>query len=38
MAPLKKIIIIGGGQSTAYAAKEIRSFDTDCELTIIEKF
>ena len=37
MVPLKKIIIIGGGQSAAYAAKEIRSLDTDCELTIISE-
>ena len=32
MAPSKKIIIIGGGQSAAYAAKEIRGLDTDCEI------
>lgn len=37
MAPSKKIIIIGGGQSAAYAAKEIRGLDTDCELTIISE-
>ena len=31
----KHIIIIGGGQSAAYAAKEIRNIDASSELTII---
>ena len=31
----KHIIIVGGGQAAAYAAKEIRSIDTSSDLTII---
>ena len=36
----KKIIILGGGQTAAYAAKEIRSIDITSDVTIIsdEKF
>ena len=33
----KKILIIGGGQAAAYASKEIRSIDTDSDVTIISE-
>ena len=35
MNKIKHIIILGGGQSAAYAAKEIRAIDTTSDLTII---
>ena len=33
----KHIIIVGGGQAAAYAAKEIRAIDTSSDLTIISE-
>ena len=33
----KQITIIGGGQTAAYAAKEIRSLDTNSHITIISE-
>ena len=35
MNKTKKILILGGGQAAAYASKEIRSIDTDSDVTII---
>ena len=37
MSKTKKIYIIGGGQTAAYAAKEIRSIDSHSDLTIISE-
>ena len=34
---MKHIIILGGGQSAAYAAKEIREVDKDSQITIISE-
>ena len=34
---MKHIIILGGGQTGAYAAKEIRKIDTKSKLTIISE-
>ena len=34
---MKHIIILGGGQAGAYAAKEIRDKDTQSQLTIISE-
>ena len=34
---MKKIIILGGGQSAAFAAKEIRSVDNSSQITIISE-
>jgi 3-phenylpropionate/trans-cinnamate dioxygenase ferredoxin reductase subunit len=34
---MKHIIILGGGQSAAYAAKEIREVDTQSQITIISE-
>ena len=33
----KKIVILGGGQSAVYAAKEIRNYDNKVEITIISE-
>jgi len=33
----KKIVILGGGQSAAYAAKEIRINDNKADITIISE-
>ena len=35
MNKTKKILILGGGQTAAYASKEIRSIDTSSDITII---
>ena len=37
MSKTKQIYIIGGGQTAAYAAKEIRSIDSHSDLTIISE-
>ena len=37
MNKTKKILILGGGQAAAYASKEIRSIDTDSDVTIISE-
>ena len=37
MNKTKKILILGGGQAAAYAAKEIRSIDNGSEVTIISE-
>ena len=37
MDKTKQIYIIGGGQTAAYAAKEIRSIDSHSDLTIISE-
>ena len=37
MSKTKQIYIIGGGQTAAYAAKEIRSIDSHLDLTIISE-
>ena len=35
MNKIKKILILGGGQAAAYAAKEIRLIDKSSDVTII---
>ena len=35
MNKTKKILILGGGQAAAYAAKEIRLIDKNSDVTII---
>ena len=35
MDKIKKILILGGGQAAAYAAKEIRLIDKSSDVTII---
>jgi len=37
MNKTKKILILGGGQAAAYASKEIRSIDSDSDITIISE-
>ena len=37
MNKTKKILILGGGQAAAYASKEIRSIDSDSNITIISE-
>ena len=37
MNKTKKILILGGGQAAAYAAKEIRSIDNGSDVTIISE-
>lgn len=37
MNNIKKIIILGGGQAAAYAASEIRKFDSNSKLTMISE-
>ena len=37
MNKTKKILILGGGQAAAYASKEIRSIDTNSDVTIISE-
>ena len=37
MNKISKILILGGGQAAAYAAKEIRSIDIKSDLTIISE-
>ena len=37
MNKIKKIIILGGGQAAAYAAKEIKLIDVNSDITIISE-
>ena len=37
MNKIKKILILGGGQAAAYAAKEIRSIDKNSIITIVSE-
>jgi len=37
MNKIKKIIILGGGQAAAYAAKEIKLIDVNSDITIIRE-